>query len=78
MKKLKTTPIYVKPQLSSDAGTCRVSILVGTRNDSGKTVDSIMVQFQLPPCVVSADLTSNHGTVNIHADKVYTLFYIYI
>lgn len=69
VKKLKTTPIYVKPQLSSDSGTCRLSVLVGTRNDSGKTVDSIVVQFQLPPCVASADLTSNHGTVNIHVDK---------
>ncbi|KAF9620891.1 hypothetical protein IFM89_015288 [Coptis chinensis] len=74
VKKLKNTPIYVKPQLSSDAGTCRLSVLVGTRNDSGKTVDSIMVQFRLPPCVASADLTSNHGTVNILADKVSDLF----
>ncbi|XP_058082128.1 AP-3 complex subunit mu isoform X1 [Magnolia sinica] len=70
VKKLKNTPIYVKPQLTSDAGTCRVNVLVGIRNDPGKTIDSITVQFQLPACVASADLTSNHGTVNILANKV--------
>nr|DAD38365.1 TPA_asm: hypothetical protein HUJ06_009006 [Nelumbo nucifera] len=69
IKKLKNTPIYVKPQLSSDAGTCRITVLVGIRNDPGKTIDSLMVHFQLPPCVTSADLTSNHGTVNILANK---------
>lgn len=69
VKKLKNTPIYVKPQLTSDSGTCRLSVLVGIRNDPGKTIDSLTVQFQLPPCVLSADLTSNHGTVNILADK---------
>lgn len=70
MKKLKSTPIYVKPQLTSDCGTCRVNVLVGMRNDPGKTIDSITVEFQLPPCILSADLTSNHGTVNILANKV--------
>lgn len=70
MKKLKSTPIYVKPQLTSDCGTCRVNVLVGIRNDPGKTIDSITVDFQLPSCILSADLTSNHGTVNILANKV--------
>ncbi|KAK2991764.1 hypothetical protein RJ640_015498 [Escallonia rubra] len=69
VKKLKNTPIYVKPQLSSDSGTCRINVLVGSRNDPGKTIDSITVQFQLPPCILSADLSSNHGTVNILANK---------
>ncbi|KAK3023337.1 hypothetical protein RJ639_043524 [Escallonia herrerae] len=69
VKKLKNTPIYVKPQLSSDSGTCRINVLVGLRNDPGKTIDSITVQFPLPPCILSADLSSNHGTVNILANK---------
>ncbi|GJY73858.1 AP-3 complex subunit mu [Tanacetum coccineum] len=69
VKKLKNTPIYVKPQLSSESGTCRVSVMVGIRNDPGKAIDSVVVQFQLPPCVSSANLTANHGTVNILADK---------
>ncbi|XP_020202689.1 AP-3 complex subunit mu [Cajanus cajan] len=69
VRKLKSTPIYVKPQLTSDGGTCRVSVLVGIRNDPGKTIDSVTVQFQLPPFILSADLTSNHGTVNILAKK---------
>ncbi|KAM1095322.1 hypothetical protein FF1_010241 [Malus domestica] len=69
VRKLKSSPIYVKPQLTSDAGTCRVSVLVGIRNDPGKTIDSITVQFQLPPCVLSAHLNSNYGTVNILANK---------
>ncbi|XP_042416029.1 AP-3 complex subunit mu-like isoform X2 [Zingiber officinale] len=69
VKKLKNTPIYVKPQLTSDAGNCRVNVLVGIRNDPGKAIDSITVQFQLPLCVASANLTPNHGTVNILADK---------
>ena len=72
VRKLKSSPIYVKPQLTSDAGTCRVSVLVGIRNDPGKTIDSITVQFQLPSCVLSADLNSNYGTVNILANKVRT------
>ncbi|KAF3453209.1 hypothetical protein FNV43_RR03648 [Rhamnella rubrinervis] len=70
VRKLKSTPLYVKPQLTSDAGTCRISLLVGIRNDLGKTIDSITVQFQLPPCILSADLSSNHGTVNILSNKM--------
>lgn len=72
VRKLKSTPIYVKPQLTSDGGTCRVNVMVGIRNDPGKTIDSVTVQFTLPPCILSADLTSNHGTVNILSDKVST------
>lgn len=71
MKRLKNIPLYVKPQLTSDAGNCRLSVLVGIRNDPGKAIDSIEVEFQLPPCILSADLTSNHGTVTILANKVY-------
>lgn len=70
VKRLKNIPVYVKPQLISDAGTCRATVLVGIRNDPGKTVDNVAVRFQLPPCVASADLNSNHGTVNILANKV--------
>ncbi|KAK4402110.1 AP-3 complex subunit mu [Sesamum angolense] len=70
VKKLKNTPIYVKPQLTSDLGTCRINVLVGIRNDPGKAIDSITVQFRLPPCVVSSDLSSNHGAVNVLADKI--------
>lgn len=73
VKKLKNTPIYVKPQFSSDSGVCRVSVMVGIRHDPGKTIDSITVQFQLPPCVTSSDLTTNHGTVDILANKVTVL-----
>ena len=69
VRKLKSTPIYVKPQLTSDGGICRVSVLAGIRNDPGKTIDSVTVQFQLPPFILSADLTSNHGTVNILAKQ---------
>ncbi|KAL6964621.1 AP-3 complex subunit mu [Sarracenia purpurea var. burkii] len=69
VKNLKNYPLYVKPQITSDSGTCRVSVLVGLRNDPGKTIDSITVQFQLPSCILSADLTSNHGIVNILANK---------
>ncbi|KAI4313603.1 hypothetical protein L6164_026567 [Bauhinia variegata] len=68
--KLQNTPIYVKPQLTSDEGTCRFSVLVGIRNNPGKTIDSVTVEFQLPPCILSTDLTSNHGTVNIFANKM--------
>ncbi|XP_021853446.1 AP-3 complex subunit mu [Spinacia oleracea] len=70
VKKLKSTPIYVKPQFTSDSGSCRVSVMVGLRHDPGKTIDSITVQFQLPSCVVSSDLIANHGTVDILANKV--------
>lgn len=59
----------------SDAGTCNVSVLVGIRNDPGKIIDSVTVQFQLPSCILSADLTSNHGTVNILANKVPICFH---
>lgn len=72
VRKLKSTPIYVKPQLTSDSGTCRLNVMVGMRNDPGKTVDSVNVQFQLPPCILSANLTSTHGTVNILSNKTCT------
>ncbi|CAI9768910.1 unnamed protein product [Fraxinus pennsylvanica] len=45
VKKLKSTPIYVNPQLSLDSGTCLISVLVGIRNDPGKSIGSITVQF---------------------------------
>lgn len=70
---MKSVPIYVKPQITSDAGSCRINVMVGIRNDPGKMIDSINVQFQLPPCVLSADLTSNHGAVNILSSKVSAL-----
>jgi hypothetical protein len=73
VQKLKKTLIYVKPQLTSDSGNCRVSVMVGIRNDPGKPIDSITVQFQLPPLIVSVDLTANYGTVDILADKVSVL-----
>ncbi|OAY81756.1 AP-3 complex subunit mu [Ananas comosus] len=69
VKNLKNIPVYLKPQLSSDSGNCRIDVLVGIRNDPGKTIDSVTVKFQLPLCIASADLTSNYGTVNILADK---------
>ncbi|XP_057718961.1 AP-3 complex subunit mu-like [Arachis stenosperma] len=69
VRKLKSTPLYVKPQLTSNGGTCRLNVMVGSRNNHGKTIDLVTVQFQLPSCILSADLTSNHGTVNILADK---------
>ncbi|XP_057792098.1 AP-3 complex subunit mu isoform X2 [Salvia miltiorrhiza] len=69
VKKLKSTPIYVKPQFTSDSGTCRISVLVGIRNDPGKSIDNMTVQFRLPPCITSSDLSSNHGAVNVLADK---------
>lgn len=74
VKKLKNTPLYVKPQITSDSGTCRVSVLVGIRSDPGKTIESITLSFQLPHCVSSADLSSNHGTVTILSNKVVWLF----
>ncbi|KAJ8439228.1 hypothetical protein Cgig2_030163 [Carnegiea gigantea] len=69
VKKLKSTPIYVKPQLTSDSGTCRLNVLVGIRHDPGKIIESIAVKFQLPPSVTSTDLTANHGTVDILANR---------
>lgn len=58
--------IYVKLQLTSDARTCRAKLpmwwleyemILGT------------MQFQLPPGIISIDLTSNHGKVNILTNK---------
>ncbi|PKA54692.1 hypothetical protein AXF42_Ash000527 [Apostasia shenzhenica] len=69
VKNLKNMPIYVKPQFTSNSGICRVNVLVGIRNDPGKVVDNITLEFELPSCVASADLTSNHGTVNVLPDK---------
>ncbi|XP_020593401.1 AP-3 complex subunit mu [Phalaenopsis equestris] len=69
VKKLKNLPIYVKPQLASNSGNCRVNLLVGVRNDPGKVIEDITVQFQLPSCVDSVDVSSNHGTVNVLANK---------
>ncbi|KAJ6876475.1 AP-3 complex subunit mu isoform X2 [Populus alba x Populus x berolinensis] len=65
-----STPIYVKPQITSDAGTCRINVMVGIRNDPGKMIDSITVQFQLPSCVLSADVTANHGAVTVFTNKM--------
>eukprot|EP00246_Nothoceros_aenigmaticus_P016749 TRINITY_DN7808_c0_g1_i1.p1 TRINITY_DN7808_c0_g1~~TRINITY_DN7808_c0_g1_i1.p1 ORF type:complete len:301 (+),score=47.79 TRINITY_DN7808_c0_g1_i1:158-1060(+) len=73
VKGLKNTPIYVKPQLSSGDGVCRVNVMVGTRYDTGKPADSIIIQLPWPPAVRSADLTANHGAVTFnHSSKVST------
>ncbi|XP_057855422.1 AP-3 complex subunit mu isoform X5 [Cryptomeria japonica] len=72
VKKLKNTPIYVRPQLSSDAGVCQVNILVGMRNDPGKPIDSIALKFTFPQSVVSSDLTANHGSVDVLTHKACT------
>lgn len=40
-----------------------------------KMFDSITMQFQLPPSNLSADLTSNHGAVNILSNVVILVFY---
>lgn len=69
-EKVENIPIYVKPQLTSDSGTCWISVLVGIKNDPGKPIDSITIQFQLPPCVVASDISSNYGSINTLADKV--------
>eukprot|EP00249_Psilotum_nudum_P016930 c26062_g1_i1 orf=128-1378(+) len=73
VKKLKNTPIYVKPHFTSSDGVCRVNILVGIRNDPGKPIDSIAVQIPCLPSVISSDLTANHGTVdNLHGKRACT------
>ncbi|KAL1564426.1 AP-3 complex subunit mu [Salvia divinorum] len=33
------------------------------------SIDNIAVQFRLPPCVASSDLSSNYGAVNVLVDK---------
>ncbi|KAL6552334.1 AP-3 complex subunit mu [Orobanche hederae] len=38
VKKLRDTPVYVKPQLTSDSVSCRISVLVGIRNNPGKSM----------------------------------------
>ncbi|CAM6098625.1 unnamed protein product [Calypogeia fissa] len=63
VKGLKQTPIYVKPQLSCDAGVCQINVLVGIRNDPGKQIDDIVVEMPWPEAVRTVDLTANHGTV---------------
>ena len=71
IKNLKNTPVYVKPQFSSSDGTCRVNVVVGLRNDPGKPIDCMTVEFPLPPSVTTWDLTANHGTVyNLSNSKV--------
>ncbi|CAM6088977.1 unnamed protein product [Calypogeia fissa] len=63
VKGLKQTPVYVKPQLSCDAGVCQINVLVGIRNDPGKQIDDIVVEMPWPEAVRTVDLTANHGTV---------------
>ncbi|GKB80685.1 AP-3 complex subunit mu, partial [Tanacetum coccineum] len=63
VKKLRNTPVYVKPQLISESGTCRVSVMVRIRIDPGESIDSVVVQFQIPPCISFVNLNANHGTI---------------
>ena len=60
---MKNAPVYVRPQFSSSDGSCRMNIIVGLRNDPGKPIDCMTVEFPLPPSVATWDLTANHGTV---------------
>ncbi|EFJ14351.1 hypothetical protein SELMODRAFT_181161 [Selaginella moellendorffii] len=63
VKGLKNPPLFVRPQLSSGEGICRVNVLVGLRGDPGKPVDAIIVQLPWPPSVVSTNLSPSVGTV---------------
>ncbi|KAJ7525504.1 hypothetical protein O6H91_17G054100 [Diphasiastrum complanatum] len=73
VKGLKSTPVYVRPQLTFSEGICHVNVMLGIRNDPGKPVDSIVVQLPWPSTITSVDLTANHGTVTQnHGTKVST------
>ncbi|KAG0622918.1 hypothetical protein M758_3G133800 [Ceratodon purpureus] len=78
VKSLKNTPIYVRPQFSSDGGVVTVTVMVGIRANVGKPVDNITLQLMLPPSVASSDLTANHGSVlPNHSTRVLSTFSIY-
>lgn len=47
-----------------------MNVFAGIRNDPGKAIESVVIQFELPPCVAVNELTCNLGTVNILANKV--------
>jgi len=62
-------PIYVKPQITYSEGSGRVSIMVGPKGEVGENAENIVVNFPLPHYVVNADLTANHGTVQVNLGK---------
>jgi len=62
---MPSLPIYVKPQINFSQGSGRVNIMVGPKADLGKSVEGIVVIFQLPPDTLHTDLTANVGTVHI-------------
>ncbi|KMZ56679.1 AP-3 complex subunit mu-2 [Zostera marina] len=72
IKKLKDIPIYVKPQFSSSGGNCRMNVFAGIRNDPGRAIESVVIEFDLPPHIAVNELTCNLGTVNILVNKVCT------
>lgn len=67
---MKDIPIYVKPQFSSSGGNCRMNVFAGIRNDPGRAIESVVIEFDLPPHIAVNELTCNLGTVNILVNKV--------
>lgn len=54
-------PIYVKPQISFQAG--RVNVMVGPKNNMNKTVEAVVVSIPFPKAVASTSLTANVGSI---------------
>jgi hypothetical protein len=63
---VRTTPLYVKPQISYKNGTGHVTILVGEKLPN-KVVDSITLVVPLPKAVATCDLAANCGSVHYDA-----------
>lgn len=47
-----------------------MNVFAGIRNDPGRAIESVVIEFDLPPHIAVNELTCNLGTVNILVNKV--------
>jgi AP-3 complex subunit mu len=57
-------PLYVKPQISFTQMGGKISVMVGTKNNTGgKAVEDVVVTIPFPKIISSTSLSANHGQV---------------
>lgn len=63
---IRTSPLYVRPQISYRDGAGRLTVLIGEKMPN-KVVDSITLVLPLPQAVTSAEMAANCGSVHYDA-----------
>eukprot|EP01094_Clydonella_sp_ATCC50884_P006719 TRINITY_DN1592_c0_g1_i1.p1 TRINITY_DN1592_c0_g1~~TRINITY_DN1592_c0_g1_i1.p1 ORF type:complete len:410 (-),score=130.40 TRINITY_DN1592_c0_g1_i1:97-1326(-) len=65
-------PMYCKPQISFHNGVGKMSIMVGPKNNGGKTIEEVAIQVKFPKSVIGVNCDSGFGSIR-YDDMSHTL-----